>query len=81
MVSMIELDYNQLWRKGGLFFEICALDFLPDRASCSSRHDFDSGNQYFSIFVGNGIGPETFAPVRFAVSTISSTDLSRIRCS
>src|SRR5688572_24413806 len=34
-----------------------------------------------SILVGNGIGPRTCAPVRFAVFTISLVELSRIRWS
>ena len=35
----------------------------------------------FSIQVGNGIGPQTVAPVRCAVFTISRADWSKIRCS
>src|ERR1700719_3439955 len=35
----------------------------------------------FSIRVGSGIGPRTWAPVRFAVFTISRVDVSRIRWS
>ena len=33
----------------------------------------------FSILVGSGIGPRTWAPVRLAVETISFVDVSRIR--
>ena len=32
-----------------------------------------------STLVGSGIGPETFAPVRLAVSTISPADWSSMR--
>ncbi|MBS4167105.1 Uncharacterized protein NEOC65_002211 [Neochlamydia sp. AcF65] len=35
----------------------------------------------FTIRVGRGIGPAIAAPVRFAVSTISSVERSRIRWS
>src|SRR3977135_4435176 len=35
----------------------------------------------FSMRVGSGIGPRTWAPVRFAVFTISRVDVSRIRWS
>src|SRR6266702_2900637 len=35
----------------------------------------------FSMQVGSGIGPRTWAPVRFAVFTISRVDVSRIRWS
>src|ERR1700731_300391 len=35
----------------------------------------------FSMRVGSGMGPRTWAPVRFAVFTISRVDVSRIRWS
>jgi hypothetical protein len=37
----------------------------------------ERSTQYLLIFVGSGIGPATFAPVRLAVSTISPADWSR----
>src|SRR5207244_8517540 len=46
----------------------CSRDFL---SMCGER-----STQYLLIFVGSGIGPATFAPVRRAVSTISPADWS-----
>src|SRR5262249_35173498 len=46
----------------------CSRDFL---STCGER-----STQYLLIFVGNGIGPATLAPVRLAVSTISPADWS-----
>ena len=48
----------------------CSLLFL---SICGDRRTV-----YFSILVGKGIGPLTWAPVRFAVLTISSVDKSKI---
>src|SRR4029079_6714854 len=47
----------------------CSRDFLSTWGERST--------QYLLIFVGNGIGPATLAPVRLAVSTISPADWSR----
>src|SRR5581483_39566 len=49
----------------------CSLDFLSTWG--------DRRTVYLLIFVGNGIGPATLAPVLFTVSTISPTDWSRTR--
>jgi hypothetical protein len=38
----------------------------------------DLSTVYFSILVGKGMGPLTWAPVLLAVLTISSVDKSRI---
>ena len=46
-------------------------DFL---STCGERR-----TQYLFFIVGRGMGPATWAPVRFAVSTISPVEASRTR--
>jgi hypothetical protein len=56
------MSSNRLWVR----ISNCSIDFL---STCGERFTVN-----FSINVGSGIGPATRAPVRLAVSTISTAD-------
>src|SRR5687768_5448552 len=61
------ISSNRLWVRSSN----CSRDFL---STCGDRRTV---KRFFTV--GRGMGPKTFAPVRFAVSTISVTDWSRMR--
>ncbi len=62
-----KMSSNRLWVRTSN----CSRDFL---STCGERRTV-----YLFLTVGSGIGPAIRAPVRFAVSTISCVDWSRMR--